>query len=320
MTIREFDGSDRDYRIRCDVGNAVFPDYAETVDELRHEDATRDPKIRTRRWIAEVDGAPVGTGLYTQSVETYHPRRFEVDAVVLEPFRGRGIGRALYDTAVAALAPLDPIGLRAHCREDFPRSVRFLADRGFTEAMRDWESRLDPRAFDPSPFQPKVDAVRAQGIVIRSVADLADDPDRDRKLYDLDWAVTQDMPSADPLTPPSFEHFLTSTLGGPTCFPEAWFVALDGDRYVGESSLWKSGADDSLYVGATGVLRDYRRRGIATALKIAAVERARAIGAPCIKTWNAQENRAMLSINEAMGFAKMPAWIQWEKTLKAENE
>ena len=34
-----------------------------------------------------------------------------------------------------------------------------------------------------------------------------------------------------------------------------------------------------------------------------------------IKTWNDVHNKAMLSINEAMGFAKQPAWVSYEKDL-----
>ena len=65
--------------------------------------------------------------------------------------------------------------------------------------------------------------------------------------------------------------------------------------------------------------REWRRKGIATALKLAAVTWAKDAGKREIRTWNAQQNRAMLSINEAMGFEKIPAWISYEKKLKEEN-
>ena len=38
-------------------------------------------------------------------------------------------------------------------------------------------------------------------------------------------------------------------------------------------------------------------------------------GVEHIKTWNDVHNRAMLAINEAMGFVKQPAWISYEKDL-----
>src|SRR5262249_28262313 len=65
----------------------------------------------------------------------------------------------------------------------------------------------------------------------------------------------------------------------------------------------------------TGVLREYRRRGIAMALKLRAILYAKSAGYSRIKTWNEQGNRPMLSINEALGFIKQPAWIAFAKKL-----
>ena len=98
-----------------------------------------------------------------------------------------------------------------------------------------------------------------------------------------------------------------------------FFVALDGERYVGMSNLWKSQADPSeLYTGLTGVSRSHRRRGIALALKLRAIDYARRNGVRRLKTWNESNNRAMLSINEALGFVKQPAWINYVKQIRQE--
>jgi hypothetical protein len=52
------------------------------------------------------------------------------------------------------------------------------------------------------------------------------------------------------------------------------------------------------------------------ALKLETVRYARDRGVQHIKTWNDQRNRPMLSINEALGFEKQPAWIQFHKDLE----
>jgi GNAT superfamily N-acetyltransferase len=70
-----------------------------------------------------------------------------------------------------------------------------------------------------------------------------------------------------------------------------------------------------IYQGLTGVLRDYRGRGIAMALKVRTVRYARANGYREIRTWNDVRNRKMLRINDALGFAKQPASINYVKTL-----
>jgi len=63
----------------------------------------------------------------------------------------------------------------------------------------------------------------------------------------------------------------------------------------------------------TGVLREYRGRGIAMALKLQTVRYAREHGYREIRTGNDARNRPMLRINEAMEFVKQPAWITFEK-------
>lgn len=61
----------------------------------------------------------------------------------------------------------------------------------------------------------------------------------------------------------------------------------------------------------TGVIRDYRRRGIALALKVHGIAHAKENGYKKIRTMNESTNRAMLNINERLGFAKRPAWIAY---------
>lgn len=69
----------------------------------------------------------------------------------------------------------------------------------------------------------------------------------------------------------------------------------------------------------TGVIRDYRKRGIATALKVRALTYAKERGAPAVRTWNEVNNDGMLGINFRLGFVRQPAWIEMGKTLKAEK-
>lgn len=309
-----------DYPAIAAVTNAVFSDYATSSDELRRGDEQRDPKCHLGRFVAERDGAIVGLAECGQWAGMYHPRKFVLGVTVRPDWQGRGIGASLYDRALASLEPFAPLSVRGQTRSDWPPTLRFFAARGFEEGMRSWESRLDVAAFDPAPFAGAEARTAAGGIVIRTIAELAGDPDRDRKLHALDEALSRDVPHPEPHTPISFELFRRRVIEDPNLLPDAYFVALDAatGEYAGMGQLWNSEGSADLYNGLTGVRRAYRRRGIALALKLRGIAYAQAHGRPTIKTWNESNNAAMLAINEALGFARQPAWVDLVKRLRDE--
>ena len=67
------------------------------------------------------------------------------------------------------------------------------------------------------------------------------------------------------------------------------------------------------------LLFEYRRKGIATALKYNSLTWAKSQGFNWIRTDNADTNEGMLSINIRAGFKFMPAWLLYEKVLKEEQ-
>lgn len=313
--IRPFERDD--YEAIADVWARAMPEYPETAEEIRHRDDRRDLQCRFRRFVATLAGQVIGYAQYDQSPAMYHPQKFSVAVCVNPDHQRQGIGTALYDYLTMDLAAYDPITLRTFAREDDESSLSFVHQRGFGEVMRSWESRLDLASFDPSPYGDLPERIRDRGLEIRSFAHLASDPNRDRKLYELDLDLLKDVPFPDVQTEMSFEHFKRRFLENPNLLPEAYVVATDGDHYVGASSLWKSQASpDELYTGLTGVRRDCRRQGVALALKLHTIRYAQDHGYATIRTENASTNRPMLAINEQLGYVKQPAWITFAKQLQ----
>jgi mycothiol synthase len=320
VTLRPF--TPDDYPALVAINNAVYADYPNTAEEIRYNDEHRDPKCHFARFVAEHDAAVVGFGSCGHYTGMFHPRKFWLSVEVHPGWQGQGIGSALYDHVLGSLDPFVPLSVSGQIRSDWAYSVRFLAARGFTERMRSWESRLDVAAFDDSPYAGVQERLEADGIVIKTFAELAADPERNRKLYELDRELSADVPSPEPYTPVSYEFFVSRVVEDPDLLPEGYFVALDAatGEYAGMSQLWHSQGSADLYNGLTAVKRSYRRRGIALALKLRGIAFARAQGRPTIKTWNESNNRAMLAINEALGFVKQPAWIDLVNVLRKDDE
>ncbi len=316
LTVRPFEA--RDYRAAISIGNSVYPDHLWSEEEWRHEDARYDGvRLTLHRLVAEEsDGRSLGVAEYHHVPSMYHPQKLWVEILVHPQHQGRGIGKRLYEALLEAMRPLGPIVLWTGVRETAERGVRFAQDRGFREVRRVWELRLDVTRFDAAPFVDKAAAAMA-GFTMATVAALRRrDPRWLPKLFALHSEADAEVPRPDAYTPQGKEHFVQHTLQHPDYLPDAHVVLLEGDQYVAESFMFRNQQlSDVLYQGLTATRREYRGRGLARAIKLRTIEYAKAHGYREIRTWNDSLNMPMLRINSALGFARQPAWITFEKRL-----
>jgi mycothiol synthase len=314
VNVRDFTAHDFPDIVK--IHNTIYPHDATTPEAWAQADTQRPPKCKQRRWVALQDTRIVGFAGYSQHIFDYHPQKFHVTLQVLPDYRCQGIGSALYDQLMAGLRPCDPLKLRADGYGNLLDGVRFLEQRGFVEVFRERPLHLDVMACDPKPFSGVKDKLRAQGIEVKTLHDLEGDPKRDRKVYDLYWEATGDVPSEAEIAQMDFEDWVEWTLKDPLVPHGGYFIAVHKEAYVGLSEFGKYRASDALQAGLVGVKRAYRRRGIALALQLKGIAYARANGHPLIKTSTSVTNRPMLRLYERLGFVPQPDWIQLEKVCR----
>ena len=105
-------------------------------------------------------------------------------------------------------------------------------------------------------------------------------------------------------------------LAGPEFDANAVVLAenADGD-WVGMSVLGFQEHTTIGWTNITGVAREYRGQGVALALKVKALETAKARGCTLILTENHEDNAPMRAINKKLGFTPDAPGVTYVKTL-----
>jgi GNAT superfamily N-acetyltransferase len=280
----------------------------------RSFDAAR--RIR-HHYVVEREGSGeiLGYGAIEQSV--YRPR-YAMYLLVDPQWLEDGVGDLLFDRLMADLrdAGAITVSVQDSCSRDDLRA--FLEARGFSETGRVWDLRL--QIADARDDETAIDGdLTARGITIATFADERQrDPDCVRKLYELTTALAADVPGASTVSAPQFDlREALIWLEQPYVLPDGYFIARQGDEYIGVCDVHLRGAAPGQVVhGFTGVRHDRRRQGIATALKRRAVDYAREAGYRTIRTNNRPTDGAMMALNERLGFRRRFSHVTLERCLR----
>lgn len=315
LTIRPFEGK-ADYEKMEHIERDVWPDEFETAEEIMHTDKANNDHFYVRL-LAEVNGTPVGWATTGYGHYWSEPNRYTMNGSVLSSYQKQGVGSALYDALEKIWATKEVGALITWLREDDATSIRFAEKRRFVQTLRDARSELDVTTFEREKFAWALRKSAENGIKLHSLSELkAIDPDWKHKTWALRWPIRQDIPTFEPLTQLPYETWQSSQLESPTFNYDGYIVAVapNGD-YVGYSFIEMALGDPTkLYTAVTGVLRDWRRKGIATALKVRVIDFAKQYGATRIETDN-EENNPMYDLNMQLGFKPLPAWLTFKKVV-----
>ncbi len=308
MAVRLRAFQETDYPVLTALYNRCRPDVPETEATLRAagEAFSDDEQLNL---VAEVTNGELVGAAWAHTADSGKDQvRFDILALV-----SPGLAETLYGVVLERFTP-QTSALLVRVRENWT-DLGFYTQRGFKEYERMWESRLALSTFEPAPFARISERSDQTPVRICTLADMPKTEAVQRRLYDAVVELLGDVPFSEPRNIWPFEVWQRRFWQHPSRRPESFFLALEGDEIVGVSELRSGAQPDWLYTGLTGVKPAYRRRGIALALKLSALRHAKGAGFTIVSTQNHVGNRPMLSINEALGFVKEPAWIRLKKEL-----
>ena len=170
-----------------------------------------------------------------------------------------------------------------------------------------------------APYKTLITRLEAEGIVIlEPIKDLNRSPEHYKKLEELQWSYEQDMPIPDGIehSREPFEEWMVDVKNFEEKFYGIELIAVYKDQYVASTDieLMKKSDPYKAWTGGLGVHRDFRKRGIATALKVIAIEKLRKRGVKEIRTDN-EENNPMYLINVTLGFKPVPYSLDYKKNI-----
>ena len=326
LMIRSFELTDQEYKVVNALFNRLYPHHKTTVEALREFDQLIVSKSTYARFVGEVNGQVVAVATYGQPPRLRSTDKYLLEWVLQPNYERGAFAERLFQHLMAILESRNAVtALTRACETDTAR-IHFLEKHGFEIVQREYYSQLELATFDPTAHLPALKKAQANNIVIYTLAQLqAHDPDWLPRSEELQWAFRQDIPSSEPPVRETSDQYRTR-FERSAFNAEAWFIAVDetegqlaGGQYVGLTQFWVNDTQPYLLrTGHTGVVRSHRRRGIATALKLRALEFAKRVGAKTILTSNAANN-PMFQINLALGFKPEPAWLDYRKLLVSQD-
>jgi len=292
------------------ICNTCDPDHPTSLDSLLSSFLDTTPGRVQCRLVA-VDGTD-GVKGYSLAVHTAEApaHHFTVWLGVEPSRRGQGIGSALWKLTLEHLQTQGAIRLSSEVLDTDPVGLGFAQRRGFTIDRQHFSSILDLDTFNENLYLGGIAALETQGIRFCSLAEFPDTPAVRQQFYGLNLSVVMDIPGEDwnfDNYPGFFEKHI---LGSPRFRREGQLLAVSGEEFVGFSAVSLFPDQRNAWNATTGVIRSYRGRKIALALKVLAARYARLHGARTVQTDNDSLNAPILAINRRMGYRPRPGIYQ----------
>jgi mycothiol synthase len=251
------------------------------------------PETPTTIVVAVLDGEPAGSAVAIGEGVAEN-RRGPAILSVLPQHRGRGVGTALWRVVREVCTPERVTGILLLADADDALSCAIAVGHGLALGGVHRESELSLPEF-------RVEPTVVPDVRLAALPADADEP-LWRRVLAVHNALVLDAPDAGSgVEPMPYEAFRSLVA-------EPWQVMLawHGEDIVGYSSLLvRDAATRQLNTLLTGVTRDFRGRGLSTAIKATHAQLVRDAGWQTIATQNMEGNAAILASNARLGFRQV---------------
>ncbi|WP_412541199.1 GNAT family N-acetyltransferase [Longispora sp. K20-0274] len=271
------------------IRTGEYPYMVRSLEGYRRIFESVPARARKLHLVAVAGGVVAGVGTAELDIFTAEEGAGEAAVTVRPEYRGQGIGTALFAHAEQHLGEIGARRVRTWVR-DVPEYLAWARRFDFEPSRPVTFSRADPTNLPAMPALPA-------GVTLISAAEAGP-----RMMYELDQATVADEPGDIEIEMVPYDEWLTLLWGDADMRHDLGVVALVDGVPAASTVVQADLATGRSWSGGTGVLRDFRGRGLAKLVKSDSLRRVAAAGITAAYTANDDQNAPMLAVNTWLGY------------------
>ncbi len=160
--------------------------------------------------------------------------------------------------------------------------------------------------FNDDAFAAVMARVTDGGITLATLEQLGNTTANQRLMYELNAECATDIPDRGPFF--TWDEYRRARVDVSSFDPRGVVVARDGDRWVGLAATSDHRQRGFVFNEMTGVIRTYRGRGIALAMKVHGMSFPPDLRVGVVRTVHHPANEAMITLNRKLGYVDA-SWV-----------
>ncbi len=320
ISIKNFTSTDFEFNELARIDNLVNHDSIAHPDEDKNEWNIRDKSIIRDRLLLYRENTLIGVIYYSQGRDENNKTTFFT--LNLDPnYNNNGYRKLLYNKMLerVKIFNCNKVHISIYDHPNYEEIKKLINREKFKLVQTNREYSCDIRNVDIHKYQSLIKKLESEGIQFYdSKEEMLDWPNHYKKLEELEWMIEQDFPIPDGIahTRIPFKHWLKLCHDFYENSYGVDIIAVYKKQYIGSTDIevYPKADPHKGWTGGLGVLKKFRRKGIATAIKIKAIEKLLKKGVKEIRTDN-EENNPMYKINVALGFTSVPFSLDYLKNI-----
>ncbi len=324
IKIKKFSETDKEFKELARIDNLVNHDSIDHPDDDKREWAIRDKSLIRDRLLLYKDSLLIGAMYYSQGREKNNRTTFFTLNIDPE-YNTQQSRELLYNRMLKEIKSFSSNKMltSVYDHPNYDLVKQFLIDNQFKLVQTNREYSCDITKVDLKKYQPLIEKLEKDGIKFydskeEMAANSQKFPNHFKKLEELEWIYAQDFPIPEGVTHTRipFKHWLKLCHDFYENYYGVDIIAVKNGEYIGSTDIevFPKTEPHKGWTGGLGVLKEFRRKGIATALKIKAIEKLLEKEVTEVRTDN-EENNPMYKINVALGFKPVPFSLEYMKEI-----